>query len=158
MQRNNVLHVNEAEERAGYVSAVHEIIRTILADHNATLIDISEKIGVSLGTISNAFNKKGVLNPLFLNRLAKAYGVHHLDPYAKLSGGRVIPLEAADDGDVLPFITLAGHRIATARCPSSPAGSHETLSEQLGYLPDLRRLQREIGSLIVRIEARSAAA
>lgn len=154
----SVLRVNRVEEQADYSEAIAEILRRILADFETTLLEIAEKIDVSLGTISNAFNKKAILNPIYLKRLGQVYGVHALDPYAALIGGRVVPLEAEGAADVLPVITLASHRIATARSPSSPGGHVETLREQLGYLPELRRLQREVDALICRIEQRKAAA
>lgn len=154
----NVLHVNASEEQASYREAVAEILRSVQSDHRATLQEIAERIDVSLGTISNAANKKADLNALYLNRLGKVYGVHHLDPYARLAGGRVIPLQPDGSADVLPFLTAATHQIVTARSPASPGGVVETLREQLGYLPDLRRLHRELGATICAIEARKDAA
>ena len=154
----NVLRVNAVEEQAAYRNAVAEILRDIQSDHEVTLLDISEKIDVSLGTISNAANKKADLNATYLNRLGQAYGAHVLDPYAALAGGRMVPKDPGDSEDVLPVMTMATARIAAARCPSSPGGPSETLREQLGYLPDLRRLQRELAALIGKIETRKAAA
>lgn len=158
MQRNNVLRVNVTEEQADYRDAVAEILRNIQNDHRATLQEIAEKVDVSLGTISNAANKKADLNAIYLNRLGLAYGAHHLDPYAKMAGGRIVALETEMEGDVLPVLSLATYRVAQARTPGSPGGVVETLHEQLGYLPDLRRLRREVEALICRIEARRDAA
>ena len=67
-----VLRVNGAEEQADYTEAVAEMLRRIQVEHVGhdgkpiTLYEIAEAIDVSLGTISNAANKKGVLNPLYL--------------------------------------------------------------------------------------------
>jgi transcriptional regulator with XRE-family HTH domain len=160
MQRtNDVLRVNEAEEKAGYLDAVAEILRNVQADNELTLLEISEKIGLNaVTTISSAANKKTELNPRYLKRLGQAFGVHFLDPYLKLAKGRGVPLDPESSGDVLPIMTLATARIASARSPNSPGGAVETLQEQLGYLPDLRRLQRELTALICRIEARKDAA
>jgi transcriptional regulator with XRE-family HTH domain len=156
--RTNVLHVNPVEEQAAYRDAVAEILRNVQADYKATLLEISEAIGCTVVTISNAANKKNDLNAIYLKRLGEAFGCSALDPYARLAGGRMVAREAEPSGDVLPLITMATHKIALARSSNSPSGPIETLREQLGYLPDLRRLQREIGAEICRIEARRDAA
>lgn len=153
----NVLRVNEVEEREAYRSAVSQILREVQNDHAVTLLEIAETINVSIGTISNASNKKCSLDPIYLKRIGSAYGCHHLDPYARLVGGRVVAIDPDGGEDVLPIISLAAHRIAMARSPGSPGGVSETLGEQLGYLPDLRKMQRDIAALIVRIERRAAA-
>lgn len=158
MQRSNVLRVNAVEEQADYRDAIAEILRNVQSDHRVTLAEIAEKIDVSLGTISNAANKKADLSSIFLNRIGRVFGPDALDPYARLAGGRIVAASAEGDADVLPILTMAAHRVSTARCPTSPGGISETLGEQLGYLPDLRRLHREIGALICRIEDRRAAA
>jgi len=156
--RNNVLRVNTVEEQTAYRNAVAEILRVVQADHTTTLLEISERIGVSLGTISNAANKKCDLNALYLKRIGEAYGPHHLSPYAALAGGRVVARDPESTTDILPTLTMATHHIAMARAPHSEGGVAETLREQLGYLPELRRLYRELGALICQIEARKEAA
>lgn len=156
--RNNVLRVNAVEEQALYRDAVAEILRNVQADHRITLLEISERIDVSLGTVSNAANRKADLNPIYLKRLGEAFGPHTLDPYLRLIGARAVPTEVDGSGDVLPVLTMASAQIAAARSPNSPGGTVETLREQLGYLPDLRRLQRDLGALICQIEARREAA
>jgi hypothetical protein len=158
MSQRSVLRVNSVEETAAYREAVAEILRNILNDHGTVLVDIAEAIDVSLGTISNAFNKKSDLSPTYLARLGQRYGPHTLDPFARLIGGRVVPVEAAGTDDVLPFIAMANYRVAQARSPMSPGGMVETLGEQLAMLPDLRALRRELDALIGRIEDRRAAA
>jgi len=158
MRERNVLRVNAVEEQALYRSAVAEILWNIQTDHRVTLQEISETIDVSLGTVSNAANKKADLNPIYLKRLGEAYGPCTLDPYAKLIGGRVVAFESDSDGDILPFLTIATHKVVSARSPSSESGVIETLKEQLGYLPDLRRARREIDAQIAKIEEKKAAA
>lgn len=155
---SNVLRVNTVEERTAYQSAVAEILRNVQHDEGVTLAEISERIDVSLGTVSNAANKRCELNPIYLKRIGQAYGPHHLDPYAALAGGRVVAREHGRPTDILPTLTIATHQIAMARSPHSEGGVSETLREQLGYLPELRRLYRELGSLIDQIEARKEAA
>lgn len=157
MADHHVLRVNTVEEETAFRLAVHETIRRILADKEGrTLIDVAEGIDVSIKTISNAFNKTNSLCQTFLSRLGKVYGPHVLDPVAALSGGRMVPLEISVERDVLPFIQRAGLRIAEARDPAGPGGSRELLREKLGYLPDLRALQKEVGALICQIEAEAA--
>lgn len=159
----NVLRVNGAEETTAYRNAVAEIIARILAeqsrpDASYTLVEIAERIDVSLGTVSNAFNKRADLSPTYLNRLGKAYGAHILDPYVKLAGGRVVPLHPVDRRDVLPFIARAALKVAEARDPESPGGEREVHTERFGYLPALLDLQRELAALICEIEAEKARA
>src|SRR6187431_1448852 len=157
MSGHNVLRVNAVEEQTAYRLAVAEILRRVQSEHGVTLLEIADKIDVSLGTISNAANKKADLNATYLNRLGVVFGPNTLDPYAALSGGRMVPLEVSMQRDVLPFVQRAGLRIAEARDPASPGGPRETLREKLGYLPDLRALQKELGSLICLIEQEAAA-
>jgi hypothetical protein len=108
-------------------------------------------------TISNAFNRTHSLSQTFLNRLGRAFGPHVLDPVAKLSGGRMVPLEVSVPRDVLPFIQRAGLKIAVARSPESPGGARETHTEKADYLPDLRALVKETQALICQIEGDMAA-
>lgn len=157
MSGPNVLRVNGAEEREAYREAVSEVIRRIIAERGLTLVQISDRIDVSLGTVSNAFNKKTDLCPTYLNRLGKAYGPHHLDPVAALSGARMVPLEVSVQRDVLPFINRAGLKVAEARDPQSPGGRTETLREKAQYVPDLRQLRKELDVLICQIEGELAA-
>lgn len=157
MNGSNVLRVNAAEEQADYREAVAEILRRIQSDHKRTLLEIAEAIDVSLGTISNAANKKSDLCATYLNRLGKAFGPHTLDPYTALSGGRVVPIEVSVQRDVLPFVARVNLKIASARDPSSPGGVREIHTEKADYLPDLRQLRKELDALIHQIEAELAA-
>ena len=157
-QRNNVLCVNEAQETEDYREAVAEIIRRILADHHITLTDIANSTGISFGTISNAANKKGDLTARYLHRLGKRYGCHYLDPAAALADGRYVPKSQDGGSDILPSLMVVGTHIAQARSPASEGGTAETLREQLGYLPYLRRHLREVEALIHTIEERKDAA
>lgn len=153
MSASNVLRVNSVEEQSAYRGAVARILLDIQRDHEVTLHDISERIDCSLGTISNASNKKTDLNPLYLARLGKVYGGHHLDPYHALYATRGIPLEATNVRDILPFLARAMSVIADARDPASLGGGRETHREKLDYLPELERLQAELGKTICDIRA-----
>lgn len=155
MASRSPLRVNAAEEQASYRKAVAEILRTVQTEEEVTLLEISEKIDVSLGTISNAANKKADLSSVYLNRIGQAYGPHYLDPYAALSGGRMIRREPAASNDILPALGLIAHRIAVAR---SRPGAVEHLPDQLAYLPDLVRIYHDIGALICAIEKKRDAA
>lgn len=157
MASSNVLRVNAVEERTAYEDAVSEVIRRIIAERGVTLVEIAEQIDVSLGTISNAFNRKAALCAPYLHRLGKAYGPHILDPVAALSGGRMVPLEVSVTRDVLPFIQRAALKIANARDPEGPGGVREIHSEKADYLPDLRALRKEADCLIHQIEGELAA-
>lgn len=158
MTQCSVLRVNAVEEQAAYRQAIAEILRNIQLDYDTTLQEIAEKIDVSLGTISNAANKKADLGAIYLNRLGRAYAPHVLDPYAKLAGGRVVARESGDEKDVLPILTMTAAQIAEARSPHSPGGVVETLRERLGYLPFLRTLRRQTDALIKDIEDQKDAA
>lgn len=157
MASSHVLRVNAVEEERLFRHAVHEVVALILADKpGRTLIDIAEAIDVSVKTISNAFNKEHSLSQTFLNRLGRVFGPHVLDPVAKLSGGRMVPLEVQVERDILPLIGRANLKIVTARDPQSPGGTRETHREKLDYLPDLRALQKELGAMICQIEGEAA--
>lgn len=152
MSASNVLRVNSAQETTDYMDAVSEIIRRLIATP-ATLIEISEAIDVSLGTISNAFNKRAVLNPIYLNRLARKFGTHVLDPFAALSGGRVIPIEADEAADALPPVSAIVHKLTLVRTPGHPVHT-----ELLGMEVEIDAAIRALTALKVRAQnIRSAA-
>lgn len=157
MSDANVLRVNTVEEQADYRKAVAEILRRIQSENGRTLLEIAEKIDVSLGTISNAANKKSDLCAVYLRRLGQVYGPHTLDPYLKLIGGRAVPLEVSAERDILPAIARVNLKVVEARDPASPGGVRETPCEKAGYLPDLRQLRVELDALIHQIEQELAA-
>lgn len=158
MHGRNVLRVNGVEETASYRDAIAEILRNIQSEHKVTLLEIADATDISLGTVSNAANKKADLNSIYMHRLGKVYGPCTLDPYHRLHGARAVPLEGANVHDIMPFIQRVGLCIAEARDPASPGGPHESLREQLNYLPQLCALQRELDALICSIQDRKAAA
>lgn len=152
----NVLRVNTVEETTRYRAAVAQILLGIQQEHGVTLADIAEDISVSLGTISNAANKKADLCSTYLNRLGECYGPEVLDPYAALSGGRIVPLQPREI-DALPSLTASVHSIALARSPSSQGGERITHNELLAMLPNLKEAQAAITSLIMKAEGVRAA-
>jgi hypothetical protein len=152
-----VLRVNAVEEETTFLGAVHDVIRCILAEKDGrTLIDIAEAVGAETKTISNAFNRKHRLSSVFLTRLGQAFGPHCLDPYLALFGARSVPLERGNVADILPMLTRVSCRIAEARDFASPSGPRETHVEKLGYLPEMKRLQRELVKLISEVEGLAA--
>lgn len=155
-QRSNVLHVNPVAEQTAYRAAVARILSVIQHETGDTLLEISERIGVSLGTISNAANKKNDLSPTYLKRLGEAYGPERLNPWHALYGARAVPLESLPVADILPFVARVNLKIVEARCPTSPGGTREIHTERKGYLSDLLALQRELAALISDIEAEAA--
>lgn len=147
----NVLFVNSVEEQTAYRDAVARVLLNVQRDFEVTLQDIAERIDVSLGTVSNAANKRNDLSPLYVQRLGKVFGPSMLDPIARISGGRIVPLSTADI-DALPSLSASVHRLAVAQSPDSPGGYALTHSELLAMLPDLRCAVEAINSLIVRAE------
>jgi hypothetical protein len=152
MTAPNVLRVNEAEEQTAYRKAVAQIIEDILRFESADIVDIAESIDVSLGTISNAKNKKTDLSPTFLTRLGRRYGAGYLNPYFALVGAQAAPLDNTLTSDILPLLMAVGHKMASARDKEGPGGVIEVPQERLGYLPDLKRLNQRAGCLIQEIE------
>lgn len=153
MASNNVLRVNAVEERNDYRQAVARILLDIQRDEGLTLIEIADKTDISLGTISNAANKKTDLTAVYVKRLGEKFGGHYLDPYHALYRTRSIPLEADNVRDLLPFLMRAATEIAEARDMKSHGGPRETHIEKLNYLPFLEKLQSELGKTICEIRA-----
>lgn len=147
----NVLRVNAVEEQAAYRSAISRILLNIQHDYGCTLQDIAEAIDVSLGTISNAANRKCDLSPIYQQRLGKVFGPGILDPIARLYGGRSVACDAAEI-DALPPLSASIHKIAVARSPDSPGGVAETHGELLAMLPELRAAQSAIAAMIRKAE------
>jgi hypothetical protein len=158
MNAHSVLRVNEVAEQAAYRRAVCEIIRDIQREcgrkpgQPLELVEISEAIGVSLGTISNAVNMKSDLNAIYLARLGKVYGGGFLNPYLNLVDIQAAPLDGSLTSDVLPMVMSLAHKIACARDPEGPGGATEVPQEKKAYLPDLKRVNRRTGTLIAEIE------
>lgn len=147
----NVLRVNAVEEQQDERSAIVRILLDIQREEGVTLLEIAEKIDVSLGTISNAANKKTDLCRTYLKRLGKVFGGHYLDPFHELYGIRSVPLRPGNVCDIAPLLARASLKIAEARDPQSNGGGRETHQEMLGYLPELERLQAELSNTICAI-------
>lgn len=161
MNAPTVMHVNEVEEQAQYMRAVAEIIGDIQREEKVNgrqinFIDIAETIDVSVATISNAFNKKSVLNAIYLKRLGKRFGAGYLNPYFRLMDAQAAPLDDSLTSDILPLMMAAAHKIAMARDPEGPGGPTEVPQEKRGYLNDLKKLQNRTACLVNEIEEQTA--
>src|SRR5690606_15426484 len=133
-----------------YRSAVARIILNIQSESHKTYVEIAEDIDVSVGTISNAANKKADLNAVYLQRLQRRYGAHTLDPLLALNGCRAVPIEAADDDELLPDILLAAHKLSVAMSPKSPGGIRVIHSELLDAEQVIAKAMRGLSGLLVR--------
>lgn len=131
--------------------AVGNIIRAIQLDLDLCDEAMADALGISVGTVRNARNKKTDLNAVTIARIGAKFGLGRLDPYAALYGARNAPLELSDT-DALPSLSGAVHRLAVAQSPSSPAGPALHHSELLEMLPDLRTASAAINALIARAE------
>ena len=148
MAAPQVLRINEVEEEKRYLEAVHQVIACILAESpGRTFIDVAEAINVDKKTVSNAFNKTHRLSPMFLTRLGQAFGSHCLNPFAALSGARMVPLEADEQIDALPTMTAAIHKLAVARSPDSPGGERIVHTELLGMEQEIDAAMRALTAL-----------
>jgi transcriptional regulator with XRE-family HTH domain len=150
MQQRNVLRVNPIEEQTAFRNAVARVLTCIQANSGDTLLEIAERIGVSLGTISNAANKKNDLSPTFINRLGQAYGPEALDPIHALYGARGVPLDADSTADALPPLTASIHRLAVARSEASPGGERITHGELLEMEPEIDAAMKALTALKLR--------
>jgi transcriptional regulator with XRE-family HTH domain len=152
----NVLRVNTVEESNALRAAIARVLTNIQHDHGMTLLEIADAIDVSLGTISNAANKKTDLSPAYRQRLEKVFGPEIMNPVAALSGGQIIALASNATADILPLVSRVGLHIAEARSPDSDGGVVETHRERLQNLPYLRNLYRDLGALIASTEELAA--
>src|SRR5690606_15809038 len=92
----NRLRVNTVEEQERYRKAVAAVLVNIQHEYGVTLQEIAEAIDVSLGTISNAANKKADLSSIYRDRLGQVFGGHVLNPIAARYGSQYIPLQGRD--------------------------------------------------------------
>jgi len=149
------MRVNAAEEQEDYRRAVSRIINDLMREHDLTLLDLADRLDISVGTISNAFNRKADLTSVYLHRIGKVFGPQWLNPVIKLFGGRVVPLSANDE-DPLPRILAAALKIGEARDPGSDGGEDETHRELVAMLPTLIKASRALSGMIARAEAFAA--
>jgi transcriptional regulator with XRE-family HTH domain len=152
MNAHNVLRGVGLAGSASYRNAVATIIADIQRDGGLDLIDIAEAIDTSVGTISNAANKKTDLSAVYLVRLAQHYGAGYLNPCLGMANAQAAPLDNTLTSDILPMVMAVAHKIACARDKDGPGGTTEVPQEKRGYLPDLKKLNQRTGCLIQEIE------
>lgn len=153
MNAFSVMCAELPDETSEYRKAVRQIIDDIEREHDLNHIQLAESIDVSLGTISNAHNKKSDLCATFLMRLGRRYGAGFLNPYFRLMDAQASPLDGSLTADILPLVMAVGMKIAKARDPQGPGGSIEVPQEKAEYLPDLKKLQTRSAHLVKEIEA-----
>lgn len=149
--RNNVLLPIALPTQKSLREAVANIIRHVQAAQRLTDEEFADAVGCSVGTVRNARNATSDLGAVTIARIGAKFGQECLDPYSALWGARNVPLEV-EEGDALPSMSAAVHRLAVAQSPDSPGGNKTTHCELLAMLPDLREAQRAINALIVRAE------
>ena len=153
MNAPNVLRADRLTGSENYRRAVAQIIDDILRDDpRLSLVDLAESIDATVGTISNAKNKKADLSAVYLFRLGQVYGAAYLNPCLNITGAQAAPLDNTITSDVLPMVMAIAHKIASARDPECPGGVTEVPQEKRGYLPDLKKVNRRTGCLINEIE------
>ena len=109
LQRTNVLQAERPLTQTSMRDAISGIIRTIQLDTRESDQDMADRLGVSSGTIANARNGRGDLNAFTILKVGAVYGVHRLDPWMHLAGGRGVPTEAVCTTDQeLPIAVAEG--------------------------------------------------
>ena len=156
MPDRNVLRLNNVEETAAYRSAVSRIITTVQTERDLTDIDLAEALNISVGTVSNARNRRADLSGVYLKRIGQLYGVAALNPYFALFGGKGVPIDADHDADSLPTVAYAVHQLAVVTAPSSPGGASITHKELLDSLPAIRAARQALEALEQRAERLAA--
>lgn len=156
MNAPKVLHGTALAGSECYRDAVARIIEDIRRDTKDDLIDIAEAIDASVGTVSNAANRKADLSPVYLIRIAQRYGAGYLNPCLNIANAQAAPLDGTLTSDILPMVMAVAHKIACARDPAGPGGATEVPQEKAAYLPDLKKLNHRSGYLIQEIEAANA--
>lgn len=80
-----------------YRDAVAEIIRTVKFKHKLTNIQLADLVGCSDGTISNAENAHGSLDPNTLIRMANVFGPQIMQPIRDIYDRPLTYAEQIDD-------------------------------------------------------------
>ena len=155
---NNVLRLNAVEEQAAYRSAVARIITTVQRDNDLTDIDLAEALDISVGTVSNARNRRADLSGVYLKRIGQLYGAASLNPYFALFGAKGVPIDGDADADALPSVACAVHQLAVVTAPSSPGGASITHTELLNSLSAIRAARQALEALEQRAERIAQAA
>lgn len=153
MNAPNVLRADALAGSASYRHAVARIIDDIRHDNpQLDLVDIAEAIDASVGTISNAANKRTDLSGVYLLRIGQKFGAGYLNPCLNMAQAQAAPLDGSLASDILPMFMAVAHKVACARDPEGPGGVVEVPQEKAAYLPDLKRAVNNGATLIKEIE------
>jgi hypothetical protein len=156
MTVHTVPKVCSAKEQANYRSAVSRMLGDIKRDTELSWEAISDRLDMSVGTIYAARDKLSDLSGLYLMRVGARFGGAYLNPVLKIAEVQAAPLEGSIEADILPLLTALTHKVACARDPEGPGGTHEVPQERAAYLPDLRRVNKATGRLAKQIEEQLA--
>jgi hypothetical protein len=140
------------KEQANYRSAVSQMLNDIKRDTELSWEAISDRLDMSVGTIYAARDKLSDLSGLYLIRVGSVFGGAYLNPVLKMAEVQASPLEGSIEADILPLLTALTHKVACARDPEGPGGTHEVPQERAAYLPDLKRVNKATGRLAKQIE------
>lgn len=127
---NNVLPKSGRLTQSLTRQLIANAVRTVQAELALTDQDLADHIGCSAGTIKNARNGEGQMQPhtLFSLMEVKATALdgllHHFDR-------RSVPIAAKCDTDALPSTANAVHKLAVVTAGDSPGGKSITDNEAL---------------------------
>jgi hypothetical protein len=142
MNAHSVPKVCSGKEQANYRSAVSAMLQDIKRDTELPWEAIADRLDMSVG--------------LYLMRVGARFGGSYLNPVLKIAEVQAAPLEGSIEADILPLLTALTHKVACARDPEGPGGTHEVPQERAGYLPDLKRVNKVTGRLAKQIEEQLA--
>lgn len=129
------------------------------AEHGLTDTDLADMLGCSAGTIKNARNGDGQMQPHTLFSLLEVKAtaldglLHHFDR-------RSVPIAAKCDTDALPSTAAAVHKLAVVTADTSPGGKAITDNEALDIERDIDAAIESLSNIKARcndIRARRAA-
>jgi hypothetical protein len=156
MNAHSVPKVCAGKEQANYRAAVSAMLQDIKRDTGLPWEAIADRLDMSVGTIYAARDKQSDLSGLYLMRVGARFGGSYLNPVLKIAEVQAAPLEGSIEADILPLLTALTHKVACARDPDGPGGTHEVPQERAAYLPDLKRVNKATGRLAKVIEEQLA--
>ncbi len=127
---NNVLLKKSRLTQSLTRQLIANAVRTVQAEHGLTDTDLADILGCSAGTIKNARNGDGQMQPHTLFSLMDVKPtaldglLHHFDR-------RSVPIAAKCDTDALPSTAAAVHKLAVVTAEGSPGGKAITDGECL---------------------------
>lgn len=156
---NNVLPKRMRWTQSFVTGLIANAVRNVQAEHGLTDQDLADAIGCAKGTVKNARNGEGQMQPYTLFSLLEISPtaldglLHHFDR-------RSVSLGAKCDTDALPSTAGAVHKLAVVTAADSPGGKTITDSEVLEIEGDINAAIESLCALQARcheIKARRAA-